>query len=417
MFSFFKVPNERSVELHELRAIMKAIDKSQAIIQFSLDGTIIDANENFLKTLGYNLDEVKGHHHKIFVDREYENTIEYREFWNRLGGGEYQSGEFRRIDKNGKYVWIQASYNPIFGLDGKPYKIVKYAYDITKQTQRRIELQSFSHRFQDRVHGIIGSVAEASTQLAHTAESMKKTISESNLNVKDAVTNTAETYQSVQSVAAAAEEMSATIQEISAQTQNANNLISESVEKVKGADNHAGELRVASQKVKSVIQLISNISSQINLLALNATIESARAGEAGKGFAVVANEVRNLAGQTDKSIQEIEKVIGDMSNASDNVIVSLGSIKEAVDKIYVSSCGIASAVEEQSAVMNDIAQNMNIATHKTQSVKENVTIVGTLSSEAESSSQQVLSAAQELSCQSVQLDKEVTTFLNEIITE
>jgi methyl-accepting chemotaxis protein len=283
-------------------------------------------------------------------------------------------------------------------------------------SDKKEAMAMLAQNFNTRVSGIITTVAAASTELAQTAEAMSKSIYESNSNVQDAVVNTVETYQSVQSVAAAAEEMSATIQEISSQTQNANTLISESVEKVRGADNHANELRVASQKVKSVIQLISNISSQINLLALNATIESARAGEAGKGFAVVANEVRNLAGQTDKSIQEIEKVIGDMSNASDDVVVSLGSIKEAVDKIYIASCGIASAVEEQSAVMNDIAQNMNIATHKTQSVKESVTIVGNLSSEAENSSQQVLFAAQDLSRQSEQLDQEVSNFLNEIVS-
>lgn len=289
-----------------------------------------------------------------------------------------------------------------------------------KETEERTRLDKIkamndlADSFERRVQGIISSVAAASTQLAHTAQLMSESIAQSNSNAQDAVQSASDTYQNAQSVAAAAEEMSATVQEISCQAQNASGLISGSVEKVKSADGLATDLKKSSQEVKSVIQLISGISSQINLLALNATIESARAGEAGKGFAVVANEVRSLAGQTDKSINDIEKVIGDMARASDGVVGALAGIKTSVDQIYVSSTGIAAAVEEQSAVVNDIAQNMNVATHKTQAVKENIQAVSTLSKEAESNSHQVLEAAQELSRQAEQLDSEVGAFLSEI---
>ncbi len=163
-----------------------------------------------------------------------------------------------------------------------------------------------------------------------------------------------------------------------------------------------------------MIQLISNISSQINLLALNATIESARAGEAGKGFAVVANEVRNLAGQTDKSIKDIERVIVEMSQASDGVVTVLKSIKDSVESIHVSSCGVASAVEEQSSVVGTIAQNMNVASGKTQLVRENINQVSDITLESEASSQQVLAAAQELSRQAEQMDLEVRQFLKDV---
>lgn len=392
-----------------------AVSKSQAVIQFNMDGTILDANENFLNVVGYRLEEIKGRHHRMFVEPAYEASAEYRHFWELLGKGEYQAAEYKRIGKNGKEVWIEASYNPILDLNGKPFKVVKYATDVTdKKTQKRVLMAAIADNFQKQIEAIVGTVAAASTELAHTAELMSKSIGESNVNAQEAVRNAEETFQNVQTVAAASEEMSATIKEISTQTQNANALIADSVEKVRGADGFAGELQKASQQVRSVIQLISNISSQINLLALNATIESARAGEAGKGFAVVANEVRNLAGQTSKSIQDIEKVITEMSRASDGVIAALGGIRDSVDKIYTSSTTVASAVEEQSAVVNDIARNMNIATHKTQVVKENITAVSRLSTEAEHNSQQVLSASQDLSRQAEVLEHEVQQFLTSV---
>lgn len=394
---------------------INAIKRSQAVIEFNIEGTILDANDNFLDTLGYTIDEIKGKHHRMFVEPEYAASPEYKEFWAALGRGEFQAAEYKRLGKGGKEVWIRASYNPIFDLNGKAVKVVKYATDLTgEKEQRKRDMQNVADNFRSRVQSIISSVASASTELAHTAELMGESISQSSANAQDAVTSSEETFQNVQTVAAASEEMSATIKEISSQTQMSNNLISDSVEKVTQADTHANELQQASQQVRNVIQLISNISSQINLLALNATIESARAGEAGKGFAVVANEVRNLAGQTDKSIQDIEKVITEMARASDSVITALGGIKESVDSIYSSSAGVASAVEEQSAVVNEIAQNMNVATHKTQAVKENITVVSQKSEEAKQNSDQVLLASQDLSQQSELLEREVAEFLDEI---
>lgn len=393
---------------------INAISKNQAVIQFDLKGNILEANANFLKVMGYSMEEIQGKHHRMFVDPAEASSKDYTAMWENLAKGEAHIGEVRRFTKSGKEVWLHASYTPIFNKEGQITKVVKYASDLTEHKHKQLEKEKVTRNFQSQMQNIISSVAAASTELAHTAETMTRSIAESSSSMQEVVGSTNETYQSVQSVAAASGQMSSTIQEISSQTQNVNGQISESVERVKGADVHATQLRQASQQVKSVIQLISNIASQINLLALNATIESARAGEAGKGFAVVANEVRNLAGQTDKSIQDIERVIAEMSQASDGVINALSGIKESVDKIYISSSGVAAAVEEQSAVVNNIAQSMNVAAHKTQSVKENILIVGQHSREAETSSQQVLMAAQDLSRQAEQLDKEVNLFINDI---
>ena len=112
-----------------------AISKAQAVIEFNMDGTVITANDNFLKALGYTLDEIKGKHHSLFVDEDYRRSADYKEFWAKLNRGEYQAAEYKRIGKGGKEVWIQASYNPIMDLNGKPCKVVKYATDVTQQSE------------------------------------------------------------------------------------------------------------------------------------------------------------------------------------------------------------------------------------------------------------------------------------------
>lgn len=300
------------------------------------------------------------------------------------------------------------------GIRGQEMEREKQEAEIRTQQEREAALRALADSFQNRVADIIASVASASAEMAHTARSMRLSVGESNTHANNAVRTAQETHNNVQAVAAASEEMTATIQEISSQTQNTSRLVSESVEKVRGADDFATQLQKASGEVRTVIQLISGIASQINLLALNATIESARAGEAGKGFAVVANEVRSLAGQTDKSIQNIERVVEDMARASQGVIAALGSIREGVEHICSASTTVASAVEEQSAVIGDIAQNMNIATHKTQVVCETVSAAGKLTENAEQGAQEVLTAAEDLSRQAEQLQSEVATFLAEI---
>lgn len=289
-----------------------------------------------------------------------------------------------------------------------------------KEAEERAEIEKkeamakLADDFQGRVQGIISAVASASTELAQTAEQMTDSISQSSKMVEGASENSSKTSENVQSVASAAEEMSATTSEIASQINKSNSLVADSVSKVESADTHVKNLADASQKVKDVVSLISDISSQINLLALNATIESARAGEAGKGFAVVAGEVKNLAGQTDKSITEIEQVISEMGAASDNIIHSLEAIKSSVNDINEISGSISAAVEEQSATTNEIAANMQSAATGTQKISSNLTDVSSTAKQSQSSSEQVLAAARELSQQSERMDKEVQSFLAEI---
>jgi methyl-accepting chemotaxis protein len=295
----------------DLEGQITAIGKSQAVIEFNMDGTIIRANDNFLKTLGYALGEVQGRHHRMFVEPVEANSADYREFWAKLNRGEYQAGEFKRVGNGGREVWIQASYNPILDLNGKPYKVVKYASDITAQALTRMR--------------------------AERARSL------------------------IESVAAGSEEMNASIREISETMVNSRRRAAEAVQSVDSADIQAQRLAAAAQSMEGITELISNITGQINLLALNATIESARAGEAGRGFAVVASEVKGLANQAKGATDKISTEIASLGDISKDVVTSLGSIKNAIEHVNEFVTSTAAAVEEQSTVTSDMSSNMQKA--------------------------------------------------------
>jgi methyl-accepting chemotaxis protein len=295
----------------DLEGQITAIGKSQAVIEFNMDGTIVKANDNFLNTLGYAGGEVLGKHHRMFVEPAECESEAYRQFWAALNRGEYQSGEFKRVGRGGKEVWIQASYNPILDLNGKPYKVVKYATDITQQAQTRMR--------------------------AERARSL------------------------IESVAAGSEEMNASIREISETMTKSLQKASEAVGQVESADHQAQRLTSAAQSMGGITELIGNITGQINLLALNATIESARAGEAGRGFAVVASEVKGLANQAKLATDKISTEIASLGEISRDVVTALSAIKSAIEHVNEFVANTAAAVEEQSSVTSDMSSNMQKA--------------------------------------------------------
>lgn len=291
---------------------IEAIGKSQTVISFELDGTIIDANDNFLNAMGYTLAELKGRNHSMCVDPEYVKTDAYKAFWAALRRGEYQSGEFKRMGKGGKDVWISASYNPVFDMNGRPFKVVKYASDVTKQVMTRTTAEELAE----------GSSASA------------------------------------EAVASASEEMLAAIQEISESMHRSQIAVNDIVAKSEMADGIRTELESTSESMSGVVQIIRDLAEQVNLLALNATIEAARAGDAGKGFAVVAGEVKNLATQTAKATDQIEAQINSMLSITKRVVDSTREISESAGSVsdYVNT--VASAVEEQTSVTHDISKNI-----------------------------------------------------------
>jgi methyl-accepting chemotaxis protein len=295
----------------DLAGQIAAIAKSQAVIEFNMDGSIITANDNFLKALGYTLHEIQNKHHSMFVDPDERGGAGYREFWAALNRGEFQSGEFKRIGKGGKDVWIQATYNPILDMNGKPFKVVKYAADTTTQVIARLQ--------GEKVSNMMGQVA------------------------------------------AGAEELNASVREISEAMSKSKETAATAVDQVEGADQQAQRLSAAAESMRSIVQLIGDITGQINLLALNATIESARAGEAGRGFAVVAAEVKNLANQAKQATDKIEQEIGNLNGISGDVVSALNTIKKAIQNVSEYVTSTAAAVEEQSAVTGEMTTSMQRA--------------------------------------------------------
>ncbi len=327
----------------DLKGQIDAIGKSQAVIHFNLDGTIIWANENFLAAVGYALSEIQGKHHSLFVEPKYSASIEYKHFWDALRQGQFQAAEYQRVGKGGKDIWIQASYNPIFDPNGKAFKVVKYATDITQQVYQRQEKERIGQLVDQNLGSIVDAVGSASSRTTFAASSSTQAAT------------------TVQSIAAAAEELNSSIQEISASMAHSRSAIMQAIELTDEADKSTQELSTAANQMSGIVSIIQDIANQINLLALNATIESARAGEAGKGFAVVASEVKNLATQVAQATDNISQEITNMQTVSGTVVSALVQIKNAIDTVENSVTGIASAIEEQSAVTGQMSSHMQTA--------------------------------------------------------
>jgi methyl-accepting chemotaxis protein len=377
-----------------MEAVIAAIHRSQAVIEFNLDGTIITANENFLKTLGYCLSDIQGRHHSLFVEDEYAKSGDYREFWRRLNAGEFFSDKFKRVGKGSQEIWIQASYNPIFDKAGKPVKVIKFAADITAVELERADAEA-ARKKADQDNNLVSVVAEGLRRLArgdvsehmtslvdpryaqikddfNTAvdclrdtvstitqrtQSMQAGIDEVSYASDDLSRRTEQQAASLEETAAALDEITATVVRSAEGARRASQAASaaridagRSGEVVAEAVAAMGEIEKSSAQIGQIIGVIDEIAFQTNLLALNAGVEAARAGEAGRGFAVVAQEVRALAQRSADAAKEIKTLIANSTAQVDRGVKLVGESGASLD-------GIVSKVSEIDGLISEIARS------------------------------------------------------------
>lgn len=365
-------------------AILHAINQSQAVINFKPDGTIIHANDIFLKTMGYSQEEVEGKHHSMFVEPSYAASNEYKNFWQRLQNGEYFVATYHRIAKNNRDVWLQASYNPIFDAHGNVSEVIKVASDITSTQQIGIALQDLAagNLCAEIRHPLTGSLDSIRVAFNGSMASMRHAVSNvlaaaENIHKNSlVVSNSAgQLSQRAERQAASLEETAAALQEITTSvhgltaatehmrdtTGKANTEAKTSSQVVGGAVQTMSEISKNAAQISNIIGMIDEIAFQTNLLALNAGVEAARAGNAGRGFAVVATEVRALAQRSADAAKEIKSLISSSNQVVATGVVSVKNASRSLDDVsgYIQminkSVGeAATGAKEQSAALSQV---------------------------------------------------------------
>jgi methyl-accepting chemotaxis protein len=417
-------------------AFSKAIDQTQAMIEFDPQGNVLSANPVFLKAVGYSAEELVGRHHSVLVEPEYAFSDAYSKFWSSLRSGISVSGEFKRIANGGRVVWLLATYSPILGPNGEVVGVVKVASDITqaKEAEALKKLNEENNQFALKTTEEIGKVisvaaagdftaavplegkegffldiskqvnrlidtsrkafqsiarnatalAESSDELATVSMQMSSAAEETSAQAKLVSGAAVEVSTNTQTVAAGVEEMSASIREISINTVEASTVANQAVQIANRTNVTMAKLSESSTQIGGVLKVISGIAEQTNLLALNATIEAARAGELGKGFAVVANEVKELARQTAKATEEINLSISTIQTDTQGAMTSIHEISNIINKINDISSLIASAVEEQAATTGEMGRSVSTAANNSANIAANI---GSVSIAAQSTTQ------------------------------
>lgn len=390
----------QKIKTSDYESQLAAIDKSQAVIEFDLKGNILKANDNFLKTTGYTPQELKGKHHRMFCTPEYANSHEYQKFWEKLRRGEFDMGEYKRIGSGGKIVYIQASYNPIFNLNNEPYKVVKYATDLTKEKEQYNDLvDSFDKACQH--------LSASSEELSATATQLSRNANKSTEMASSAATAAEEVSSGVVNIVTATEELAASVKDIANQAADASKISQEADAESEEAAVNIRELGSSSQEIGEVIKVISSIAQQTNLLALNATIEAARAGDAGRGFAVVANEVKELARQTAGATEDITNKIIGIQKSTGKAVTGIEKIGEVIKKLNTIAGSTAAAVEEQMATTTSVASTLSQSQAGVQEISNAITNVARDAEQTATGAGETLDAAKQLATLAAELQQRV----------
>ena len=415
MFTGRRQNTELLDKVSELEGRMAAIGRSQAVIEFNLDGTIINANENFLLAMGYSLDEIRGAHHRTFMDADEAASAEYAAFWRALNEGQFAAGKFRRLAKGRREIWLQASYNPIMGADGRPVRVIKLAVDITREEQEsrrneatRIEAEqaqtmlveslasslsrlsdgdlttsiegqmSGGHqRICEDYNSAVGSLRAALTQVTEAGGGLRGGSGEISSASDDLSRRTEQQAASLEETAAALDEITATVKrsaegarQASTAAAGARSEAERSGEVVRDAISAMDEIQKSSVQIGEIIGVIDEIAFQTNLLALNAGVEAARAGDSGRGFAVVASEVRSLAQRSAEAAKEIKalisastsqvaagvKLVDEAGSALSAIVVRVAEMDALVSEISASAQEQATGLQQVNSAVNQMDQ-------------------------------------------------------------
>ncbi len=381
------ITEARKVAL-ENRGKLEALSRAQAVIEFTPDGKILTANENFLKTLGYSLEEIVGKHHAMFCEPEYARSPAYQQFWRDLGDGKFSSDQFTRIAKDGHQVFIQASYNPIIDESGRVFKVVKFATDVSERVKVVRELGAGLHRLSEcnirqtidtpfidefeplrrDFNASIGAFQETLVSVLKQTNALNGSSQNMNQAADELSMRTKEQAASLEQTSAALEQVTATVKSSTLNTEDTRKLVKSALESTATSASVVQETITAMQRIESasaeinqIISVIDEIAFQTNLLALNAGVEAARAGEAGKGFAVVAQEVRELAQRSAKAAKEIKGLIENSGREVTEGVRLVDATGEALQEIeqFVASIdknmqSLATAASEQSVGLSEI---------------------------------------------------------------
>ena len=415
----------------ESDGILTAIGKSMAQVEFDMDGTIRTANNNFLQAVGYTLEELKGRRHSTLVDPAEANSPAYSQFWEKLRSGQYDAGQYRRIAKGGREIWLQASYNPIVDAAGKAFKVVKFANDVTETVRTAEEVRTLAQAAASGdltrripTQGKSGNVLALSQAINTMAESMANIVSQIRTAVEavragteeiskgntDLSQRTEEQASNLEETASSMEEMTSTVKQNADNAAQANQLATaarnqaeKGGEVVSEAVNAMTSINEASSKIADIIGVIDEIAFQTNLLALNAAVEAARAGEQGRGFAVVAAEVRTLASRSAAAAKEIKALIEDS-------VARVGHGTRLVGQSGQSLSDIVTAVKKASDIVAEIAAACQEQARGIDQVNKAITSLDQVTQQNAALVEEAASAAESLTEEAQHLDKMMANY-------